>query len=72
MKCIFRSRIKKISGKEENLCKDVDGSKQLSYWCTGTFICLACSSAQNVTPVTIFASHSFKSFQNRFMQSLFL
>ena len=51
-KRIFRYRIKKISGKEGNVCKDVNESEQISYWCSGTFIFLEFSSVLNVTPVT--------------------
>ena len=34
------------------MCKDVNESEQISYWCSGTFIFLEFSSVLNVTTVT--------------------
>ena len=49
-KHIFRYHIKKSSRK---VCaRTINGSKQFSYWCSGTFIFLECSSMLNASPVT--------------------
>ena len=51
-KRIFRYRIKKVNRKEGDACKAVNGSKQLSYWCSGTLVFLECSSMLNSVPET--------------------
>ena len=53
-KGIFRYCIKNVNQKDtkEMCAKSVNGSKQLSYWCSGTLIFLECSSILNVAPVT--------------------
>ena len=50
-------RMKKTSGKKGDVCKAENGSKQLSYWCSGIFIFLKCSSALNAAPCK---KHIFK------------
>ena len=51
-KRIFRYRIKKVNRKEGDASKAVNGSKQLSYWCSGTLVFLECSSMLNSAPET--------------------